>query len=148
MPEHINIGNRVARPLSSRARARRGTWRPQSLQFLTLVRPRRRLTPVPTAEQSSHRAQRQCKDGAQRHPKGLSLTGASTMAASGGSGPDGATHTHLPHGPSNRDRVAGSTSGECGLRGTRQKSVADEGSQLGGGGGAHSSRKTSLIFSS
>ena len=45
------------------------------------------LTSAPTAEQRSRRAQRRCKDGAQRHPQGSSLTGASTMAASGGSGP-------------------------------------------------------------
>jgi hypothetical protein len=32
--------------------------------ILTLVRPRRKLTPVPTADERSHRAQRQCKDGA------------------------------------------------------------------------------------
>jgi hypothetical protein len=121
-PEHINIGNTsVARP-GARARehhaersqahrlammlapAKVGT--PSEPAILTLVRPRRRLTPVPTAEQSSHRAQRQCKDGAQRHPKGSSLTGASTMAASGGSGPDGATHTSLPRGKPHRTGTA------------------------------------------
>jgi hypothetical protein len=121
--------------------------------ILTLVRPRRRLTFAPTADQFSRRAQQPSMDGRHANRKacsplpGRSLTAASTVAQLGGSGPDGATHTSLA---ARQALLRASIAGGVQLPDVSQKSLSDEGSLLCSGGeeGAHSSRKASLICAS